>query len=199
MKERVVVDTDFCKMITEKNGRPSDSKLFKSIFTTLNLQPVLHQFVYEKELFDNPVIGSLVNSGFIEVINYDNVDFIPEEWMKDHYRGIFSEFYKFMNGCDFPVECDVFTFRKAHSNLGEIHSLILAQFMNIPVFMSDDNGAKKLAEQKMDTKSFLVKVENLCDVFCKIKRLGKSNNLDKKVVKALLKSRNGWLAAYKAI
>lgn len=197
MKERVVVDTDFCKMITEKEGKPSDSKLFKAIFETLDLQPVFHEFIYKNEVFDNPIIIELVENGFIEVIKYD--DFIPENWMKEQYKDTFCDFYKFMNGVSFPDKADVFSFRKAHSNLGEIHSLILAHFMNIPIFMSNDNGAKSLAEQKINTSSYSIDVESLCDVFCKIKQSGKSDYLDKQTVRALLKSRKGWTEAYNAV
>lgn len=193
MENYVVIDSDFCNMIAPGNNIEKEKEFVRSIFNSLQKKPVVHIFVSEQELLTNKVIKELVEENFIDVINYDT--FLPEEIFKTQYAETFADFYNFMNGESIEKVFDVITKHHSKKNMGEIHSLILAQYMGIPIFMSNDNGAKNLAKSKINTQSFSIDVMNVCEVFCEIKRNG-TIQIDKKAVRSILKERRDWIEIY---
>lgn len=193
MENYVVIDSDFCNMIAPGNNIEKEKEFVRSIFNSLQKKPVVHIFVSEQELLTNKVIKELVEENFIDVINYDT--FLPEEIFKIQYAETFADFYNFMNGESIEKVFDVITKHHSKKNMGEIHSLILAQYMGIPIFMSNDNGAKNLAKSKINTQSFSIDVMNVCEVFCEIKRNG-TIQIDKKAVRSILKERRDWIEIY---
>lgn len=194
MDNRVVLDSDFCNMIAPGNDKEKDKKFVKSIFESLDNKPILHPFVCKEELLSNIAIQELVNEGFIEVVGYDS--FLKEDIFKTQYVDTFADFYTFINGESIERNFDVITKHRAKRNMGEIHSLILAHYLSIPVFMSNDNGAKNLAASKINTQAQCIVVKNVCEVFCDIKRFG-AFQIDAKAVRAILKQREGWSEFYK--
>lgn len=83
--------------------------------------------------------------------------------------------------------------------MDEIHSLIFAHYLNIPVFMSNDKGARELTKSKINNSSFSIEVKDVCDVFCDIKNM-KRGSLDKeikKTMRAIMKQRTEWKNKYK--
>lgn len=193
MENYVVIDSDFCNMIAPGNNIEKEKEFVRSIFNSLQKKPVVHIFVSEQELLTNKVIKELVEENFIDVINYDT--FLPEEIFKIQYAETFADFYNFMNGESIEKVFDVITKHHSKKNMGEIHSLILAQYIGIPIFMSNDNGAKNLAKSKINTQSFSIDVMNVCEVFCEIKRNG-TMQIDKKAVRSILKERRDWIEIY---
>lgn len=180
-------------MIAPGNNIEKEKEFVRSIFNSLQKKPVVHIFVSEQELLTNKVIKELVEENFIDVINYDT--FLPAEIFKIQYAETFADFYNFMNGESIEKVFDVITKHHSKKNMGEIHSLILAQYMGIPIFMSNDNGAKNLAKSKINTQSFSIDVMNVCEVFCEIKRNG-TIQIDKKAVRSILKERRDWIEIY---
>lgn len=193
MENYVVIDSDFCNMIAPGNNIEKEKEFVRSIFNSLQKKPIVHIFVSEQELLTNKVIKELVEENFIDVINYDT--FLPEEIFKIQYAETFADFYNFMNGESIEKVFDVITRHHSKKNMGEIHSLILAQYMGIPIFMSNDNGAKNLAKSRVNTQSFSIDVMNVCEVFCEIKRNG-TIQIDKKAVRSILKERRDWIETY---
>ena len=193
MEKCVVIDSDFCNMIAPGNNIDKEKDFVRSIFNSLQKKPVVHVFVFEQELLTNKVIKELVAEKFIDVINYDI--FLPSKIFIIQYAETFADFYNFMNGETIEKEFDVITKHHSQKNMGEIHSLILAQYMGIPIFMSNDNGAKNLAKSKINTQNFTIDVMNVCEVFCEIKRNG-TIQIDKKAVRSILKRRRNWIETY---
>lgn len=193
MENYVVIDSDFCNMIAPGNNIEKEKEFVRSIFNSLQKKPIVHIFVSEQELLTNKVIKELVEENFIDVINYDT--FLPAEIFKIQYAETFADFYNFMNGEFIEKVFDVITKHHSKKNMGEIHSLILAQYMGIPIFMSNDNGAKNLAKSRVNTQSFSIDVMNVCEVFCEIKRNG-TIQIDKKAVRSILKERRDWIEIY---
>lgn len=193
MENRVVIDSDFCNMIAPGKDINKEKKFFRSIFDSLQKKPIIHVFVFTQELLTNIAIKELESENYIEVVDYNS--FLPTEIFKTQYTETFADFYFFMNGESinntFP---DIITHR-AKKNMGEIHSLILAHYLNIPIFMSNDNGAKNLAKSKINTQAFSIIVKNVLEVFCDIKLQGNSQ-IDKKAVRAILKERKNWREIY---
>jgi len=196
MENQVVIDSDFCNMTAPGNDINKEKLFFRSIFDSLQKKPIIHVFVFSQELLTNIVVKELVSEKYIEVIDYES--FLPSEIFKIQYAETFVDFYVFMNGESINNSFDEVIKHRAKKNMGEIHSLILAQYMNIPIFMSNDNGARNLAKSKINTQAFSITVKNVCEVFCDIKLHGNSQ-IDKKIVRAILKERNNWTAIYNSI
>lgn len=194
MDNRVLMDSDFCNMIASGNNIPKEKAFVKFIFNSLGKLPVIHTFVYSQELLTNGAIKELVGENYIEIIEYDA--FLTEDWHKTKYIDDFVDYYDYMNSEAILAEFAEITRHRAKKNMGKIHSLILAHYLGIPVFMSNDSGAKQLARSRIDSSACHIDVKNVCDVFCDIKRNG-SVKLDKKAVRSILKQRKGWTETYK--
>lgn len=171
-----------------------ENAFVKSIFESLKQRPVLHPFVYHEELLTNVTIKKLVNEGFIEVLRYDT--FITDDSFKRQYIDTFADFYFFMNNEPIERTFNAITKHRAKRNMGEIHSLIMAQYLSIPLFMSNDGGAKNLASSRINTQAQVVVVKNVLEVFTDVKINGVFP-IDKKVVRSILKQRREWYLAYK--
>lgn len=139
-------------MIAPGNNIEKEKEFVRSIFNSLQKKPVVHIFVSEQELLTNKVIKELVEENFIDVINYDT--FLPAEIFKIQYAETFADFYNFMNGESIEKVFDVITKHHSKKNMGEIHSLILAQYMGIPIFMSNDNGQRISQKAKLIRRAF---------------------------------------------
>lgn len=196
MENRVVIDSDFCNMIAPGDDVEREMILFCNICKSLEIIPVIHTFVLNEELLTNLAIKELVSEQFIKVFEYK--DFLPEEIFKSQYTDTFVDFYKFMNGVDIEKKFEIITKHNSQKNMGEIHSLILAQYLNIPIFMSNDSGAKTLASGKINSQGYKIIVKNVCEVFCDIKTKGVIK-IERKVVKAILKKRDNWLEIYDSV
>lgn len=194
MDNRVLVDSDFCNMIASGNNIAKEKAFAKSIFDSLGKVPVIHTFVYNEELLTNGAIKELVEEKYIKIIEYGA--FLTENWHKTQYVDDFVDYYDYMNSEAILAEFTEITRHRAKRNMGEIHSLILAHYLGIPVFMSNDSGAKQLVQSRINSSASHIAVKNVCEVFCEIKRNG-SVELDKKAVRSILKQRKGWMEAYK--
>lgn len=194
MECRVFVDSDFFTMIAPCKNIAKEKEFVKSVFDSLNKKPCIHPFVAKEELFNNEVVKQLIDDGYITVIDYNSV--FTEEWIKQQYVDNFVTYYDYMNSEKIPSSLSEITRHRAKKNMGEIHSLIFAHYLEIPLFMSNDKSAKKLAETKINNQHFSIDVKNVCDVFCMIKTSG-SIKLDTKVVRSILKPREGWRKQYR--
>lgn len=181
---RVVLDSDFCQILLSKHNQDEAKAFFKSIFKCLKISPILHEYVYKEELFNNECILDLVAENVIEIAKLEN--FVSSADDKALYEILFKDYYKFMNGKNWADQNDVFSKRHAGKNMGEIHSLILAQYEQIPCFFSNDKGAKVLAKSKINTQEFAIEVKNVEQVFQDIDTT-KHNGVDLKERKRILK------------
>lgn len=194
MECRVLVDSDFFTMIAPCKNIAKEKEFVKSVFDSLNKKPCIHPFVAKEELFNNEVVKQLIDEGYITVIDYNSV--LKESWMEQQYVDNFVTYYDYMNSEKIPSSLSEITRHRAKKNMGEIHTLIFAHYLEIPLFMSNDKGAKKLAETKINSQHFSIDVKNVCDVFCMIKTTG-SIKLDTKVVRSILKKREEWREQYR--
>lgn len=194
MECRVLVDSDFFTMIAPCKNIAKEKEFVKSVFDSLNKKPCIHPFVAKEELFNNEVVKLLIDDGYITVIDYNSV--LKESWIEQQYVDNFVTYYDYMNSEKIPSSLSEITRHRAKKNMGEIHSLIFAHYLEIPLFMSNDKGAKKLAETKINSQHFSIDVKNVCDVFCMIKTTG-SIKLDTKVVRSILKRREEWSKKYR--
>ncbi len=143
-ENRVVLDTDFISGITGyRDGDAAD--LFRRIFTTLEKVPVVHSFLAKYELDRDPIAQTLLQEGFIQSISCDKLSVPAQMDGKAAYRDSFSDMYMRVKGDALPEKTNIFM-RKAKSSFGEIHSILLATELGIPLFYSNDSDAKVAAK-----------------------------------------------------
>lgn len=176
----VLLDADFCNIILKN---PNNITYFKSIFEILNINPAIHTYVFNNELFNNTYIKSLVTDGFISIIEYNN--FLYNDFDKQTYKITFENFCEYMNNQKLK-DFNIFKDHRAKHNLGEIHSLITAQYLSIPLFMSNDKGAKELAKSKINTNNFKIDVKNIKEVIEKCNSIN-PNILDRSITRSIAK------------
>lgn len=166
---QVAVDTAFLSKLTEEDRR---GVLFKNIMLQKGRAPVVHQYVYEEELFGNTAARNLVEEGSVRVVMFE--EFLKDQSDKDQYDRLFRQAYKGMNGCQLSTKVDIFTYRHEKENLGEIHTALMAQHLNIDLMVSHDAGAKKYIEEHMSSRRHRLLVWNVQDVFAELASLDRS-------------------------
>lgn len=163
-REKVILDTDFMNYMIRTKG--DLEYYFNKIVTDLNIEPVIHEFLYSKEMMANPLVNKLVEEGKIKVIRYE--DFL-EDKSDIYYNNLFSDLYKYCNGREIEYRnANFITYQESGANLGEIHSVILALYTGYTLFFSNDNGAKGMVEAKINTEQYELKVKNVMDIFDEI-------------------------------
>ena len=142
-EDRVVLDTDFINGITDyRDGDPAG--LFRRVFQVLGRRPVVHSFVANHELTHNPTAQALLQDGTLTSISLDALSTLDEEDGKKQYRNYFEDMYTQITYDALPPNTDIFA-RHAGMSFGEIHSILLAVELGIPLLYSNDSGAKTAA------------------------------------------------------
>lgn len=179
----VIIDADFINMLTSVS---SDPDLLVTMVGDLNVNPCVHTYVANEELFSNTKFKELLSNKVITEIKYE--DFLKDELSKMLYESEFIKLYKAVNGpVNIPI--DVFKDRRAKCNMGEIHSVLLAKAQNIAVFLSNDKGARAIANNYINTSIYTLDVKNIPIVLKEIAT--KQNKKTKwKSAKRLLKDLN---------
>ncbi|MCM1182461.1 MAG: hypothetical protein NC337_03700 [Roseburia sp.] len=160
-KTKVIADTDFMNYMARAKGEADF--YFNKLVEDLRMEPVVHEFLYNKEMMGNPLVAKLVRENKLIVMKYE--DFLTD--LNDsYYSMLFADLYKYCNGRDLKYgNSDFRTYQEAGANLGEIHSVILALYTGYPVFLSNDNGVKAMVQAKINTAKFRLTVKNVMDVF----------------------------------
>ena len=143
-ENRVVLDTDFISGITDyRDGDSSD--LFRRVFQTLGKVPVVHSFIADNELIHTPVAQALLREGFVQSISCTELS-VPDGMDGEaEYRGMFESMYQRIKNEPLSAHINIFA-RNAGKSFGEIHSILLATELGIPLFYSNDSDAKTAAK-----------------------------------------------------
>lgn len=174
-RQKVIVDTDFMNyMIRGKDGL---EYYFDKIIEDLKLDPVVHEFLYDKEMMGNPLVSKFVKENKLTVIKYQ--DFLTD--LDDtYYSNLFSDLYKFCNNRPLNYgKANFRTYQESEANLGEIHSVLLALYTEYPLFLSNDNGSKTMASTKINTALYQLEVKNIMDIFDELSTM-KNTTISKK-------------------
>lgn len=171
-ERRVVLDADFIMEIGRYQSGDS-VELFRRMFCVMDKIPVIHPYVADNELDQNAFAKKLIEQGDLTVIAYG--EFLPADPEEEEiYRQNFEDMYTMIRdrqasrgqGIMLPLDPgeDIFK-RHARRSFGEIHSILMATELGIPLFYSNDGGAKTVARHF--TKGSLI-VENTEEVVKKI-------------------------------
>lgn len=180
-KNVAAIDTDFFQKSTELD----QGEFFLKMMESLDLVPVMHPYVAKVELWNNQKAQALLQSGSILKLEYE--DFL-EEWELEKYKEDVWQLFELVNEVNLPpvIHRDIYRegFRLSSRNMGEIMTELMAKRLRIPVFMSNDEGAKTIAKRHINSSIYQLEVLNLVDV---LKTVGEcSNNLKWNEIKKVL-------------
>lgn len=171
---QVIVDTDFLNHIIKT---PNGVNVLECITKFFDYKLVMHPWVYEREiknLFRD--VQEYVDKN-VEVLKYEH--FLQND--DDHliYDKYFKELYEEMNRKSLELGNQTsITYKKSGENLGEIHSVILSLFTDIPLLLSDDYNAKEIAAKRINSTGYTLEVKKSFDVICEV--VNKDRSLLKK-------------------
>lgn len=171
-KTQAVVDSDFLQGILH-NGTP---ELFRQLMDELEITPVVHPYVAEVELQYCKEAQELIKEGYIKKIEYN--DFLPFDADKEVYNTQVWEILDKISEKDLPPEKyqDVFRkdFRLTEYSIGEVLSELMAKKMQLPLFASNDFGAKNIARLHLNSSRYHLEVKNVADLLEKVIERGTS-------------------------
>jgi len=178
-KTKAVIDTCFLKKISS-DGKHVDN--LKKVLEELDYKPVVHPYCAEHELKLVDAYKSLIEEGYIEVIPYS--EFIPtpthEKLYKKQFEELFKELKKYidskkhskksMPNFDFAKD-DIFSSHKVGSSLADVHTVLMAYYLGLPVVLTEDSDIsylKTVSDQKFKLKAYKITIYNALDLIIKI-------------------------------
>lgn len=178
-KKEAIVDTCFFNKLSN-NGK--NIEVFKKVLVDLDYKPVVHPYIAEKELDVFPHFNKLVEEGFIRKAEYN--EFIEDEDDAELYEQYFPELYEEMREyleikgskkriekLAIPKGQTIYTYRRAGMSLGDVHMILMAFFMRLPIILSEDGDIEFLrfvAERKLSSNSYNLDIYNVMDLIMMI-------------------------------
>ena len=178
-KKEVLIDTGFLEKLS-CNGK--NLEVFKKVLTDLEYKPVVHPYIAANELDMYTYFDNLVTEGFIRIANYN--EFLYDDEDRTIYQSFFidihnmlREYLKAAGGKTqleklvLPTGQNVFTYRKALMSLGDVHMILMAFFMRMPVVLTEDADIdilRSITRRKMERESYTLEIYNAVDLLIMI-------------------------------
>ena len=178
-KKEAIVDTCFFNKLSN-NGKNIEA--FKKVLVDLEYKPVVHPYIAEKELDVFPQFNKLIEEGFIRKAEYS--EFIEDEDDAELYEQYFPELYEEMREyleikgskkriekLAIPKGQTIYTYRRAGMSLGDVHMILMAFFMRLPIILSEDGDIEFLgsvAKRKISSNSYNLDIYNVVDLIMMI-------------------------------
>ena len=178
-KKEAIVDTCFFNKLSN-DGKNIET--FKKVLMDLDYKPVVHPYIAEKELDMFPHFNKLVEEGFIRKAEYS--EFIEDKDDEDLYKQYFSELHEEMreyleikgskkqiDKLEIPKDQTIFTYRRSGMSLGDVHMILMAFIMRLPIILSEDGDIeflRSVAKRKISTASYHLDIYNVMDLIMKI-------------------------------
>lgn len=173
---------------------------FKKVLVDLDYKPVVHPYIAEKELDVCPHFNKLVEEGFIRKAEYS--EFIEDEDDAELYEQYFPELYEEMReyleikGSKKQIEKlvipkgqTIYTYRRAGMSLGDVHMILMAFFMRLPIILSEDGDIeflRSVAKRKISSDSYNLDIYNVMDLIMMIAKKEDTTFSKKELEKVVL-------------
>ena len=110
----------------------------------------------------NKVALDLIEQGFIQKIPYE--EFLPNEdaEARTFYTTMFRELNQKITGCSLSEQTNIFGSYAKHS-FGEVHTVLMAVELGIPLFYSNDGGAKVAAVAYAEGRLVVQNIEEVVE------------------------------------
>ena len=182
---KVILDCDFLQGIL--NNTSVD--FLKQLMNELHVKPVVHEYVAEVELKYCSEAQELIEDGYIEKIEYSQ--YLHSDYDRKIYNEMVWELLENHGKGTLPPEKyrDVFRegFHYSENSIGEIMSELMAKRMQLPLFASNDGGAKSIAKLRINSSKYTLTVKNIAELLYDIG--GRENGLAWKDIKAVLREK----------
>ena len=165
-KRVAAIDADYFNKFTDEG---KNSEFFMGVMNALDIAPVMHKYVYEKELLGNSAAKHLVEEQMIKLYTYD--DFLEKD--RQLYEEIFKHLYSIMNGKEFDSTYNIYEYTKTKESLGEIRTILMAFYMGIDMFFSDDSDSKEIVKNHLSSDEMPIQVLNILDTLIKLRDVDK--------------------------
>ena len=178
-KKEAIVDTCFFNKLSN-NGKNIEA--FKKVLVDLEYKPVVHPYIAEKELDVFPQFNKLIEEGFIRKAEYS--EFIEDEDDAELYEQYFPELYEEMREyleikgskkriekLAIPKGQTIYTYRRAGMSLGDVHMILMAFFLRLPIILSEDGDIeflRSVAKRKISSNSYNLDIYNVVDLIMMI-------------------------------
>lgn len=178
-KKEAIVDTCFFNKLSN-NGKNIEA--FKKVLVDLEYKPVVHPYIAEKELDVFPQFNKLIEEGFIRKAEYS--EFIEDEDDAELYEQYFPELYEEMREyleikgskkriekLAIPKGQTIYTYHRAGMSLGDVHMILMAFFMRLPIILSEDGDIeflRSVAKRKISSNSYNLDIYNVVDLIMMI-------------------------------
>lgn len=178
-KKEAIVDTCFFNKLSN-NGKNIET--LKKVLMDLDYKPIVHPYIAEKELDVFPHFHKLVEEGFIRKVEY--IEFIEDEDDKDLYEQYFPELYEEMRNyleitgskkqiekLQMPKGQTIYTYRRSGMSLGDVHMILMAFFMRLPIILSEDGDIeflRSVTKRKISSDSYSLDIYNVMDLIMMI-------------------------------
>lgn len=196
-KKEAIVDTCFFNKLSN-DGKNIEA--FKKVLVDLDYKPVVHPYIAEKELDVFPHFNKLVEEGFIREAEYS--EFIEDEDDAELYEQYFPELYEEMReyleikGSKKQIEKlvipkgqTIYTYRRAGMSLGDVHMILMAFFMRLPIILSEDGDIeflRSVAKRKISSDSYNLDIYNVMDLIMMIAKKEDTTFSKKELEKVVL-------------
>lgn len=180
---KAIIDTCFIERFNKDSKSLMD---FEILMKEAGLDLLIHEYIYENELSMFSYANQIIEHSICRVIEYK--DFLSDDWLKEQYKGyfleIYNEFYNRLRGMNsFKAEkmkeldesTDIFTYRSSGSSLGDVHMIIMALFLDVPIILSEDSDMAliyDIAKRKINSGNRELEVYRINDVIEYIKANG---------------------------
>ena len=178
-KQRAIVDTCFLQKISA-NGSCQDN--IKRILDNLDYSPVAHKYVVEQEFGLHSYLAKYIEDGYISTIEYN--EFLPDDFSRKVYEKQFKDIYgemrsylrckagkKQMPELIIPNGKDIYTHHISGSSMGDIHMILMASFLRLPVFLSEDSDIillRDIAKRRLSLSNYKLHIYDTLDLLSQL-------------------------------
>lgn len=171
-KPEALVDTCFLQKFS-KEGK--NVELLKRVLENLDFQPVIHPYLWEHELSMYSYVKELEKMGLIRIASYeeflfdeDDVELYTQQFLELYEQ--LGKYYEIINSKKhvepLPENCNIFTYRKARTSIGDVHIILMAVYLQIPVVFTEDGDIEalnSLARRKIYSEIYQMDIYNALD------------------------------------
>ena len=178
-KNEAIIDTCFIEKITSGGSKVENIKL---VLEELEYKPVVHPYVAKHEISLHSYSNDLIETGYIRKIEYS--EFIPDEddklMYEDYFYQVYEDMRQFLEAKGVPKQIeklvlpknqDIYSYHRQGSSLGDVHMILMAAFMRLPIILTEDSDIELLrtiAKNRVSLGDFRLDIYNGVELLKKI-------------------------------
>lgn len=210
-KTEVIVDTCFLQKVSSE-GKSVDN--IKKVLAELEYIPVVHPYIYEHELSLHSYFVSLVDEGYIRVIQYNEFqkDDIDKQSYEAYYDVLYEEMRLTLEAIKSPKRVEklclhkgmtIYNTHKKGSSMGDVHMILMASYLQMPILLTEDSDIdmlRDIAKRRMHLGQYSLQILNGVQLIEEIARK-EDSSMTPKEIEVILKSmgERGKVASVKEI